>query len=200
MLTPGVEEMLKGMAPQLGLSADDMHRAVRREALLAQPRARLGRPEDIAFAVAFLVSPLAGYINGTNLRVDGETYHGQLVRPTGGTRCAASGRGGRLVGLKGSPSGHRDSDRPPVPWPRGRQPSRTGIRQRPGNCWPSVSWLGSTGSRRGRGPRTACSRRGPVFRGSSPLRRMTSLQVHRWRPGRPPTADLGHGHDGCRRR
>ncbi|GAA0549261.1 short-chain dehydrogenase [Streptomyces violaceusniger] len=35
------------------------------------PTGRLGTAADIAAAVAFLVSPLAGYINGINLRVDG---------------------------------------------------------------------------------------------------------------------------------
>lgn len=35
------------------------------------PTGRLGTGEDIAAAVAFLASPLAGYINGINLRVDG---------------------------------------------------------------------------------------------------------------------------------
>ncbi|MBI0292956.1 SDR family oxidoreductase [Streptomyces sp. PRKS01-29] len=35
------------------------------------PTGRLGTAEDIAAVVAFLVSPLAGYINGINLRVDG---------------------------------------------------------------------------------------------------------------------------------
>lgn len=35
------------------------------------PSGRLGTPEDIAAAVAFLASPLADYVNGTNLRVDG---------------------------------------------------------------------------------------------------------------------------------
>ncbi|OZM75292.1 short-chain dehydrogenase [Amycolatopsis antarctica] len=35
------------------------------------PSGRLGRPEDIAHAVAFLVDPRAGYVNGTELRVDG---------------------------------------------------------------------------------------------------------------------------------
>ncbi len=38
---------------------------------LANPCARLGRPEDVAAAVAFLASEGAGYINGVNLRVDG---------------------------------------------------------------------------------------------------------------------------------
>ncbi|MEV5510337.1 SDR family NAD(P)-dependent oxidoreductase [Streptomyces orinoci] len=35
------------------------------------PAGRLGTAEDIAAAVAFLASPLAGYINGIDLRVDG---------------------------------------------------------------------------------------------------------------------------------
>ena len=33
--------------------------------------ARIGRADDIANAVAFLASPLADYIDGANLRVDG---------------------------------------------------------------------------------------------------------------------------------
>ncbi|WP_291713459.1 SDR family oxidoreductase, partial [Bradyrhizobium sp.] len=32
---------------------------------------RLGRPEEVADLVAFVVSPLAEYVNGTNLRIDG---------------------------------------------------------------------------------------------------------------------------------
>lgn len=35
------------------------------------PVGRLGTPDDIAAAVAFLASPLGGYIDGSNLRVDG---------------------------------------------------------------------------------------------------------------------------------
>ena len=45
------------------------------EALTAQiPLARLGKPEDVAAAVAFLVSPHAGYITGTTLHVNGGMY------------------------------------------------------------------------------------------------------------------------------
>ena len=45
------------------------------EALTTQiPLARLGKPEDIAAAVAFLVSPHAGYITGTTLHVNGGMY------------------------------------------------------------------------------------------------------------------------------
>ncbi len=35
------------------------------------PMGRMGRPEEIANAVAFLVSPAASFISGTNLVVDG---------------------------------------------------------------------------------------------------------------------------------
>ena len=44
-------------------------------ALLAQiPLGRLGRPEEIAHAVAFLASPLAGYITGAELHVNGGMF------------------------------------------------------------------------------------------------------------------------------
>ena len=46
-------------------------------ALLAQiPLARLGTPEEIAHTVAFLASPLAGYITGTEVHVNGGMYMG----------------------------------------------------------------------------------------------------------------------------
>jgi len=46
-----------------------------RTALTAQiPLGRLGSPEDIAHAVAFLASPFAGYITGTTLHVNGGMY------------------------------------------------------------------------------------------------------------------------------
>jgi 3-oxoacyl-[acyl-carrier protein] reductase len=38
------------------------------------PLGRLGSPEDIAHAVAFLASPQAGYITGTTLHVNGGMY------------------------------------------------------------------------------------------------------------------------------
>jgi len=44
-------------------------------ALMQQiPLGRLGEPEDIAAAVAFLASPQAGYITGTTLHVNGGMY------------------------------------------------------------------------------------------------------------------------------
>jgi 3-oxoacyl-[acyl-carrier protein] reductase len=46
-----------------------------RDALLSQvPLGRLGSPEDIAHAVAFLASPEAGYITGETLHVNGGMY------------------------------------------------------------------------------------------------------------------------------
>jgi NAD(P)-dependent dehydrogenase (short-subunit alcohol dehydrogenase family) len=75
IVTPGVEDMLKAMAPKYGLSPDDFAAleqfAVKN--MVPNPTGRLGRVEDIATAVTFLASPLAGYINGTNLRIDGGT-------------------------------------------------------------------------------------------------------------------------------
>jgi len=48
---------------------------VQREALLAKiPLGRLGAPEDIAQAVAFLVGPGASYVTGTTMHVNGGMY------------------------------------------------------------------------------------------------------------------------------
>jgi len=61
-----------------GFIDTDMTRAlsdVQRSALLGQiPLGRLGSPEDIAAAVAFLASPAAGYVTGTVLHVNGGMY------------------------------------------------------------------------------------------------------------------------------
>jgi 3-oxoacyl-[acyl-carrier protein] reductase len=61
-----------------GFIDTDMTRALpeaAREALLGRiPLGRLGQPEDIAAAVAFLASPHAGYVTGTTLHVNGGMY------------------------------------------------------------------------------------------------------------------------------
>lgn len=61
-----------------GFIDTDMTRALsqeQRDALLTQiPLARLGSPEDIAYAVAFLASPEASYITGTTLHINGGMY------------------------------------------------------------------------------------------------------------------------------
>ena len=61
-----------------GFIDTDMTKALgegQHEALLTQiPLGRLGAPEDIAYAVAFLAGPQAAYITGTELHVNGGMY------------------------------------------------------------------------------------------------------------------------------
>ena len=61
-----------------GFIETDMTAALGEEqhkALLGQiPLGHLGRPQDIAHAVAFLASPLAGYITGQEIHVNGGMY------------------------------------------------------------------------------------------------------------------------------
>ncbi|MFO8154666.1 MAG: 3-oxoacyl-ACP reductase FabG [Pseudomonadota bacterium] len=63
-----------------GFIDTDMTRALpdeQREALLGQiPAGRLGEPDEIAEAVAFLASPGAGYITGETIHVNGGMYMG----------------------------------------------------------------------------------------------------------------------------
>jgi 3-oxoacyl-[acyl-carrier protein] reductase len=86
----GVAGMTKSLAAELGsrnitvncvapgFIDTDMTRALSQEsrtALLARiPLGRLGTPQDVAAAVAFLASPAAGYVTGTVLHVNGGMY------------------------------------------------------------------------------------------------------------------------------
>jgi 3-oxoacyl-[acyl-carrier protein] reductase len=86
----GIVGMSKSLAQELGsrnitvncvapgFIDTDMTRALAEEqktALLAQiPLGRLGQPEDIAAAVAYLASPAAGYVTGAVLHVNGGMY------------------------------------------------------------------------------------------------------------------------------
>jgi 3-oxoacyl-[acyl-carrier protein] reductase len=86
----GVVGMTKSLSRELGsrnITANcvapgfidtDMTRALpeaQRAALLGQiPLGRLGAPEDIAAAVAYLASPAAGYVTGCVLHVNGGMY------------------------------------------------------------------------------------------------------------------------------
>jgi 3-oxoacyl-[acyl-carrier protein] reductase len=88
----GVEGMSRALAREIGsrnitvnciapgFIATDMTKVLGEEqhaALLTQiPLGRLGKPEDIAAAVAFLASPQANYITGTTLHVNGGMYMG----------------------------------------------------------------------------------------------------------------------------
>jgi 3-oxoacyl-[acyl-carrier protein] reductase len=86
----GVAGMSRSLARELGSRSitvncvapgfidTDMTRALdekQRETLLGSiPLGRLGRPEDVAAAVAFLASPGAAYITGTTVHVNGGMY------------------------------------------------------------------------------------------------------------------------------
>lgn len=72
ILTDGMRLMFEQRAVAHGSSADpaDLERQVVTD-YAPNPTGRLGTGQDIAAAVAFLASPLAGYINGIEIRVDG---------------------------------------------------------------------------------------------------------------------------------
>jgi 3-oxoacyl-[acyl-carrier protein] reductase len=65
--TERLGSLMENRAKARGVPAE----AIAKEWIATIPAARLGTPEDLAAAVAFLASPAAGYINGINLPVDG---------------------------------------------------------------------------------------------------------------------------------
>ena len=70
--TDGLRRMLTDRAAEQGWPASWPELERRAVAEYApNPTGRLGTGDDIAAAVAFVASPLAGYINGIDLRVDG---------------------------------------------------------------------------------------------------------------------------------
>lgn len=72
MLVETTKNMLLGMAEKYGWGQDWAEIEKRAVAQFAtNDIGRLGRPEDIASAVAYLASPLADYVSGTVVRVDG---------------------------------------------------------------------------------------------------------------------------------
>ena len=53
------------------MTATELPEAKRAELLKTIPLGRVGKPEDVAAAVAYLAGPLAGYVTGQVLRVNG---------------------------------------------------------------------------------------------------------------------------------
>jgi 3-oxoacyl-[acyl-carrier protein] reductase len=65
--TERLEELAVGAAARTGSTPAD----VRASWVAMVPEGRLGRPEELGEAVAFLASPAASYIRGVSLPVDG---------------------------------------------------------------------------------------------------------------------------------
>ncbi len=65
--TARLDALLAGKAKETGVEVAQLVEQLRAEI----PARRFARPEELAYAVAFLASPAAAYINGINLPVDG---------------------------------------------------------------------------------------------------------------------------------
>jgi NAD(P)-dependent dehydrogenase (short-subunit alcohol dehydrogenase family) len=70
--TPGVTDFYRAEGARRGWGQDWTAIEARVLAEICDnPTGRLGRPDEVADLVALVASPLAGYINGANLRIDG---------------------------------------------------------------------------------------------------------------------------------
>ncbi|GAA3157318.1 SDR family NAD(P)-dependent oxidoreductase [Nonomuraea salmonea] len=77
ILVDSVQRLLTDLAPARGWG--ETWAEIERNAiaeLVPNDAGRLGRPDEIAAAVLYLCSPLADYVTGTTLRVDGGTIRG----------------------------------------------------------------------------------------------------------------------------
>jgi 3-oxoacyl-[acyl-carrier protein] reductase len=72
--TERVQEIMEFRAAQNGTKVEEEIELITREC----PLGRMGTPDEIGRAAAFLLSPAASYINGVMLTVDGGMYKGTL--------------------------------------------------------------------------------------------------------------------------
>jgi NAD(P)-dependent dehydrogenase (short-subunit alcohol dehydrogenase family) len=72
IVTPGLNEIMLQIGLKQGWGTDlEQIKQYMLQGMMSNPTGRLGTVEDVANLVTFVSSPLAGYINGANLRVDG---------------------------------------------------------------------------------------------------------------------------------
>ncbi|MCM2502053.1 SDR family oxidoreductase [Aureimonas altamirensis] len=69
--TPMTDGMMKKRAEEMNISFDEAVRSFLDEERPGIVQKRRGKPEEVAAAIALLVSDRASFINGANLRVDG---------------------------------------------------------------------------------------------------------------------------------
>ncbi|MDD1964222.1 SDR family oxidoreductase [Pseudomonas putida] len=69
--TPMTDGMMKQRAQEMGVSFDEAIKSFLDEERPGIVQKRRGKPEEVAAAIALLVSDRASFINGSNLRVDG---------------------------------------------------------------------------------------------------------------------------------
>lgn len=65
--TERITEILKSQSQQTGTSLEKLTEEKRSKI----PAGRFGKPEEFAYLIAFLASPMAGYINGASIPIDG---------------------------------------------------------------------------------------------------------------------------------
>ncbi|MEI9982186.1 MAG: SDR family oxidoreductase [Aliidongia sp.] len=69
--TPLVDAWFAALAREQGSNDPRVGQEFALKHVLRQTVSRLGQPQDIAAAVCFLASPLADFITGTTIRIDG---------------------------------------------------------------------------------------------------------------------------------
>lgn len=79
VLTEGFQGWMDGLAEERGWGTDPAIKEARfLQEILSLTVNRLGRPEDIGAAVAFVASRQADFVNGSNFRVDGGLSHAAI--------------------------------------------------------------------------------------------------------------------------